>query len=352
MSKHVVKSPQGDAVEQASAWCLRLAEGSLSPDEQAQFDAWLERDAENALAFDDAAHAWQALEQARLEPELIAMRSSALGSFRRGNASRWQARGSFRRRIVAMAACLLIAVMGAGLSVMFVPHAYETGLGERRIVVLDDGSRVSLDAESRVEVRYSRDRRELWLEKGRAKFQVAREPLRPFSVNAADKVVVATGTEFSVELLASEVHVILYEGSVEVLNDQPRAGPPQPVRMAQQAEAPSRVSAVKKLVPGRELIAKVSAVDARVKPADPVRSLAWESGQLAFNDESLAQAVERMNRYARTPLVIADPMAGQIRISGVFVAGDTDAFIEGVTGVFPVRVATDDKGRKSLSSTR
>src|SRR3546814_14684556 len=45
-----------------------------------------------------------------------------------------------------------------------------------------------------------------------------KDPLRPFSVAAAGKIVVATGTEFSVELLGRETRVILYEGHVAVLN--------------------------------------------------------------------------------------------------------------------------------------
>src|SRR3546814_16920388 len=84
--------------------------------------------------------------------------------------------------------------------------------------MLDDDSRLSLDANTRVRVKYSRAGRQLWLEEGRARFEVAKDPLRPFSVAAAGKIVVATGTEFSVELLGREPPVILYEGHVAVLN--------------------------------------------------------------------------------------------------------------------------------------
>src|SRR3546814_3322622 len=84
--------------------------------------------------------------------------------------------------------------------------------------MLDDDSRLSLDANTRVRVKYSRAGRQLWLEEGRARFEVAKDPLRPFSVAAAGKIVVETGTEFSVELLGRETRVILYEGHVAVLN--------------------------------------------------------------------------------------------------------------------------------------
>src|SRR3546814_13586908 len=58
--------------------------------------------------------------------------------------------------------------------------------------------------------------RQVELLAGRAKFDVAKDPQRPFTVAAGDKLVVAVGTSFSVELIDGQVRVILYEGQVEV----------------------------------------------------------------------------------------------------------------------------------------
>lgn len=76
--------------------------------------------------------------------------------------------------------------------------------------------------------------------------------------------------------------------------------------------------------------------EARIEQIDTARSLAWEGGQLVFENERLAVAVERMNRYSSEKLSVGDPTASAVRIDGVFDAGDTSAFVEGVTGVFPV----------------
>lgn len=350
MKRRPGKAGDADRAELAGAWCLRLAERELSAPERAEFDAWLAADPANAGAFDAATRAWQALDQARLSPELIALRRGALESFRRGHAARWRRGGHRRRGIAALAACLVVAALGAGLWFRYAPRSYETGLGERRVVTLSDGSRVSLDASSKLKVRYGGGRRALWLERGRAKFAVARDPLRPFSVGVADKLVIATGTEFSVELLSSQVHVILYEGSVEVLASG-RGGTLQPVRLTTQARASGPDKPAATLTPGRGLVAEVAAADALVTAVDPVRSLWWEAGQLVFSDEPLASAVERMNRYAAVPLAVGDAAAGQVRISGVYVAGDTQAFVEGITGVFPV-TARELDGRTLLVSRR
>lgn len=338
------------AISEASAWCLRLAEGRLPPEARAEFDAWRDVDPRNASAFEDVVRTWQALEQTHLSPDLIAMRRSALDSFRRGHAAQWS-RSSTRWRRSAAAIAAGVAVIGitAGLWSRFVPDRYEAGVGERRVIALEDGSKVSLDARSEVFVRYSGQRRELWLRRGRAKFQVARDALRPFSVSAGDKMVVATGTQFSVELLSSQVHVILYQGSVEVLAEHGSAL--QPVRWRPEPDAPAEPAGTQKLRPGRELVIAPAASEATLVAADPVRSLSWEAGQLVFNDETLLSAVERMNRYADVPLAIGDPAIGHIRISGTFLAGDTAAFVEGITGIFPVRVSKAS-GRNALVLAR
>jgi transmembrane sensor len=193
-------------------------------------------------------------------------------------------------------------------------------------VPLADGSSVSLDASSAVLVRYSAAQRTLQLLRGRAKFQVAKDARRPFLVRAADREIVATGTMFSVEIVQKEVQVILYQGHVFV-------------------DGPDRVRTA--LVAGDELIAPISLAQVQVESANVARSLSWESDQLEFVNEPLASAVERVNRYARTPLAIGDAAAASERISGVFTAGDTRAFIEGITAVSALK-AEERNGREVL----
>ena len=348
MSLDNVSEPN-DAIDQAASWCLRLAEGRLAPQTRAAFDAWLAADPAHERAFNDVVHTWQAMEHTHCSPDLIEMRRGALDSLRRGHAQLWS-RGRRRRGVpIAAAACLALVALTAWVWTRYMPDRYETLPGERRVIVLEDGSQVSLDAQSRVDVSYSSGRRALWLRKGRARFQVTRDALRPFSVSASDKVVVATGTQFSVELLSSQVHVILYQGGVDVLSR--RDGVLQPIHWGGDSatgDAPQWRRQV--LQVGNELVVGSAESMADVRPVDPARSLSWESGQLVFNEEPLASALERMNRYVDRPLLVGDASVGRIRISGTFLAGDMPAFLEGVTGIFPVRVESD-AGREVLVRT-
>jgi transmembrane sensor len=211
------------------------------------------------------------------------------------------------------------------------------------VVALSDGSRLSLDADTAVQVRYRRERRDLVLQRGRARFLVAKDPMRPFAVAAGGRVVVAVGTQFSVERVGTQVRVVLFEGKVAVLSDRAGGGGLTPVQVG-----PTAAPADQVLKPGGELVLTGTGAAAQLVAADLGRSQAWEGGQLVFADEPLAQAVERVNRYADQPVVVADAAAGQVLINGVFTAGDTRAFVEGVTEAFPVHARSED-GRTLLS---
>ena len=335
-------------VEQAAAWCLRLAEGALTQPEQSSFDRWLEADAAHRDAFDDAIRAWRAVEQAGSTPELVGMRTAALTAFRRGQRARWMSPALRRPWLIGgIAASLAAFALGIGVWIQALPHAYQTAIGERRVVVLADGSAVSLDADTKVEVKFDGKRRLIRLDQGRAKFTVARNPARPFMVAAADKTIVATGTAFSVELIQGQVHVILYQGHVAVLTDHGRVAGLGHVILAKGAGVADAA-----LVPGTELTAETGADQAELAPVESARTLSWEGGQLVFVDEPLSSAVARVNRYSNEKLRVGDAAAGRQQISGVFTAGDTGAFVEGATGVLPVALVEEQGQQVLVSKTR
>jgi transmembrane sensor len=157
-------------------------------------------------------------------------------------------------------------------------------------------------------------------------------------VRVGDKVVVATGTSFSVELLQSQAHVLLYEGRVAVLDVKKE----KPV-LQKQRDRVTLSSADALLLPGRELVVAVNSPSAAaiVEPVNTSRSLSWESGQLSFEDEPLSIAVERVNRYSKRKVVIADPSIARMHVNGIVNVGDVDAFVEAVTAFNPVRVVSN-----------
>lgn len=333
--KAVQDDNQPDRHEEAALWCMSLAEGPLSPGEREAFDRWLEDD-RNAAAFQAVVRTWKTADSAAGLPEAIGMRSAALESYRGANRRRWTRRFAARHYWAGgIAAALLLAIT----SLFWLGDSarpYQTEVGERRVALLDDKSKLSLDADSLVEVDMSGKQRELTLVRGRAKFDVAKDPLRPFTVVAGDKIVVATGTSFSVEMVGKDVRVLLYHGRVSVLDRGAKAGAGKELQ----------------LNPGDEMVASIGARGTPTLTSfDRERSASWETGQLSFGDEPLALAAARMNRYSDRKLVLGDAKVAGVRVNGVFTAGDMAAFVEGVTRMNPVR-AEYTSGQITLKSVQ
>lgn len=325
---------------EAAMWCLTLADNELTAADQREFDAWMSMDG-NSAVFEEALRVWRAADQAADLPEVISVRTDALDRYRRANSRRWTRRAPENWRWVgAIAAVFALVVVGVSLLNPPVRN-YKTGVGERQVAVLADGTRLSLDADTVVRVRLRDKSRDLTLVQGRAKFDVARDPWRPFSVTAGDKVVVATGTSFSVEILRNEARVLLYEGHVAVL-DKVESKP------STRTAAPGRAGAggYTALLPGGELATTIGEPMRlpRIQPSDPVRSLTWEGGQLNFDDELLPSAVERVNRYSDRKVRLGDPSLNRLRVNGVFEAGDIESFVEAITVFNNIRVDEGDDG--------
>lgn len=320
--------------EQAAIWCQRLEAGNMDLAEQESFDNWLADDPANIILLEEAAVIWHGASEVADSPEMIRYRAEAVEELRQANARRWS-RSVDWRRWVPLAACLVLTLGLFGYFLHDPSTSYRTGAGERRIVQLEDGSRLTLDGSTRVDVEMDRESRRLKLRSGRAKFDVAHDALRPFSVLARNRLTVATGTSFSVELLPRQVRVVLYEGRVEVMA-QSVSGPPTVLV--------SRASGTTGLTPGRELVAATESIATQIAPLNVPQSLSWESGMVHFDGEPLSLAVERMNRDARQAVVIDDPKLAGMTVSGVFNSRDTAAFIEGVTALYPI-AASDEQGR-------
>lgn len=324
---------------EAAAWRVRLTEGGAET--SAAFEAWLAANPSNRLAWEQVNGPWDLVGEHATTPELMALRRDALHRARRHERRRWAGVSGFARKAVAAVATVAILAGGIGAWVWIVqsPDVYRTALGERRVIPLRDGSRISLDSGSEVRVRYTGDARRLELRAGQARFDVARDVQRPFSVRASDRLVVATGTAFNVDLLGDKLLVTLIEGRVEVLEEPDGAFPARPGQQKNKLQP-------QVLAAGEQFIATSSSVPV-VEKVDIARATAWESGQLVFTDEPLSSVAERISRYTGQPVRV-DPEVGQMRISGVFKAGDVETFVDTVSRYLPVSAAPLEDGGLTL----
>ncbi len=319
--------------EYAAQWILRCDRGEDILEARADFEAWLAADARHRAAFLRLESAWQRSEGLKawrqhdgaVDARVLAWRKATVRTGSR----------AMRRVSFALAAALVLVLLGA-TSWLFTDstrtHRYVTDTGGYQRVVLADGSLVQLNTDSRVAVQFSADRREVRLERGEAYFDIARDPNRPFEVLAADAVVRAIGTAFSVRLHNGEqVEVLVKDGQVALSS----SSPPPAGRGGGRSEGPSSLS----LSAGESALSKPTGLAINKLPEPELkRRLAWQTGQLAFQGDTLAFVIAEFNRYNRRQIRIADPALGQLEVAGNFKATDLDSLIAAIRRALDVRV--------------
>jgi transmembrane sensor len=324
----------------AALWRVRLTEEGL--ESSATFEAWLAEDPANEAAWRQLNAPWDLLGEQAASPEVVAARRQALA---RASARPATAAPARTRRAILWSglAAGAAAIVAGALWFVAQPSEYRTGLGERRVVKLEDGSKVSLDSQTVVQVRYSADARHLRLTQGQARFDVFHNTRRPFSVDAGDRTVIATGTSFNIDLTQSAVVVTLIEGRVLVTPREPTVS--LPVARKQQTPAVP-------LEAGQTLTISIDEpVPPRIESASLDTVTAWETGRLIFDNEPLDEVVERVGRYSSQPILIADQQAAKLKISGVFNAGDVTTFVDTVSRYLPVYATSRPDGTIVLATS-
>lgn len=320
--------------EEASDAFVHRLHGEWKAADQAALEVRLERDPAYADAYRHVQESWRALDKHAESAEVMRYREEAIAYARRSSARRWlkvhtYARSGWRAAAAVIGVSLLLGAAWQLSPYGYLPVQYHTAIGEQRVVDLEDHSRIVLDAATRLRVRFTPDARIVELWDGQAQFFVAKDPTRPFKVEAGGRTIVAIGTVFTVEYVDNQVHVAMMEGKVAVLPTPP------PMTDAGVGEGIS-------LTAGEELSVSRDGHSTVTPKADLEAATAWREGKVIMRAESLGEAVKRMNRYSRLKIKIDDATLADRRMSGVFEAGDTRGFVSAIQRYLPVAADYED----------
>jgi len=331
---------QPDSEEQAAeAFVTRRSKSRREKDES--HHAQMPQQPGAFAAHQKVARIWEGIGASANRPEFLALREQALARARRANRRRWyspwtasQRSGSLAAGIagVALVACVIWQLSPYG----YRPGVYQTGIGEQRTIELSDHSRIALDSSTRIRVTLTADARTVEITQGQAQFVVAHEVARPFKVIAGSHTIVDVGTVFTVDYEAHYVHVAMMEGRVAVLTQEPQASSGNTGAQLRTAATTRATSDTIELSAGEELQFSPDGRATVTSKADLEAATAWREGKVIFHAERLGEAVRRLNRYSRVQLRIEGAALSDLRVSGVFEAGDNRGFAVAVAAYLPV----------------
>lgn len=202
---------------------------------------------------------------------------------------------------------------------------------------------MALNTESVARVRYDDHQRAVFLEKGEAHFNVAKNHEIPFVVYAGNGKVRAVGTAFNVRLNQQQVDVTVSEGTVRVITPEPSDQP------ATHSDTLTSITLTERgIVRYRDTIESYSYIE----PQQLAHKLAWKSGKWIFEGETLAYVIAEANRYTSDKIEIIDPAIVGLRVGGYFNAGDVEPLLAALEVGFGIKVDRSKDGLIQLSSLR
>ncbi|MEL7042292.1 MAG: FecR domain-containing protein [Pseudomonadota bacterium] len=356
MKRRDSESFEGDLEAIASYWVVRLSSDDCTPEDRYAFDIWRRENPEHETAFQKIKRGNDYLDRFMEAPEFQARielaRKRTAPPFWQRNTVRW---------ISAAAACL--AIVAAGMTVARLPQpndqtvvvasateAYETGIGERSSVTLSDGSEVTINTNSRIEVDYSDEIRKITLIHGQGFFDVANDIDRPFVVMAGQKRVLALGTIFDVRFDdQNEIQVTLVEGKVQIDDANAMPLPTENITPSEGTDTPVAVSSIIELKPGERLVARAN-LEPKIIETDGIEETSWRRGQLVFRQRALTEVVAEMNRYSAQQLILdTDERVLALEVSGVFNnGGPPSAFVDALEAMHPLEAYRSGHGELTL----
>lgn len=285
--------------------------------DQIELDLWLNQHPDHQQAYQNMSQMWSDLDDTTTG---IAELRAAARNYRPAVVI---SRNSSRKKGLAMAASVLLAVSAAyGYWIGF-EQIYRTAKGETQEITLADGSILRINTDSELGVRIGRGARRVDLHHGEALFSVAHDSTRPFVVNAGTGQIQDIGTRFNVYAQPNQVAVNVLEGSVQISSN---AGAKTLATLS--AGESAAFDAQGNLIAGYQ--------------SDVQIATAWLDDTLIFSDLPLPQVTEQLARYHAVNFELADKRLNTIKISGSFQADNLALMLKTLQASFPIRITQLD----------
>ena len=257
-----------------------------------------------------------------------------------------QERRSKRKAALGIAAGVLVA-FGAALT-YFSPwrgpddshlQKYFNRIGEQQTIELDDGSVITLNTAGQLVVDYSEQVRRILLEHGEAYFEVAEDPVRPFTVDLGVRSVTAVGTAFNIRKHPQHYQIAVIKGAVslhELMHEVSSSPPPisvdgQPVVISTPGQHRVEAGWVAEFDVSRNLLTAF-------RPESMERYEGWRSGMLSFYREPLYQVIQELNRYSRKKILIEDTSVMELSVYTAVSVDEIDSALSGLEKLLPIEV--------------
>ena len=336
--------------EQAYHWLADLESGDMTPEQFEAFLAWRDKNPQHAETMQHLQSQWQKTHGMKLEkPESLnpqPLRNGAAGLL--SNMKFYWSTLTAQQSLIAASLTFFLLATTVYLTLppqqpQVYENSYTTARAEQKTINLDDGSILHMNALSKIVVAFSEDERNIYLKRGEVLFDVAHNPLRPFTVYASGNRIQAIGTQFNVDMDNKfDVTVTLVEGVIRVVKHVTNSSnlfrilekPGQQVRLHRGNIRPG----------GDDDSLQIIADGSQTLE----RTLSWREGNLVFKGERLDDALSEINRHSNHSIILKDDTLASTPVYAVFETGDWRGALSAIAHSFPLHVVQISESESHL----
>lgn len=233
------------------------------------------------------------------------------------------------------AAAAIAVLMGFSLW-MFLPGLlgsfryemrYQTSYGEIKRINLPDGTAVTLNSESTLEIEkgFNKKNRVVSL-RGEAFFDVKHDAAIPFEVETKHIVVKVLGTSFNVSAFNNDpdANVLLKNGKVMVREIKNKGG--KSVLLS----------------PGETAIYRKENASLEIKQLNPKVQLAWQQRVIAFQDADMKEVVHQIERYFGVTIDISHLPQRQWKLTGEYKDQSLEGILQSLSFSYGIKYSIEE----------
>jgi len=343
----------------AYEWMALLESGDITPEEFEAYLDWRDSNPRHGKAMQELQQEW-----AEICTVPVPRPHEQTGDTTSRNISKAGGKHSFGHFVALLTGgpayirgfglALVSIILAAGIYYYMVPGAetvkievYSTARAEMKTVTLDDGSKVYLNAQSRIMVDYTSNERDVTLEQGEALFEVSHNPVRPFLVYAGDSKVQAIGTQFNVKLMPDfKVMVTLVEGVIRITQNMGKHE-----GLARILKIPGEMASLSPFLDTDKNITQENLPEIKITRhnSDPFRNvLSWRNGKLVFQGQRLDNVLYEINRHSNHRILLKSKKAADMPVYAVFNIGDWRGALSAIVKSYPLKAINVSKDETLL----
>lgn len=303
-------------LDDATEWFVLMRADDISAQRSDDFVQWISQSPTHQAAYAQIGGFWDGL--------VVLETKNTAYKIRKASNSNFVSRHWSPKAIAASIAFFIISIVGFNYGDVLLMDSHATKVGELADIILQDGSHLVMNTNSKVRIDFQADKRIVYLDSGEVFFDVTKDKARPFYVETAGGLVRVLGTKFNIRQRGSSSDVTVLEGAVGVVD------------YGSIKDNTAAISLDATLVPGQKFTLGNDDLENVAVTVDSVAVLAWRDRKLIYNGESFATLVADINRYYDVEIRIGDPALNDIKVVAILKIEDRSATLRALEATFNV----------------